>query len=102
MKNQQLKRTTLNGWGKVLTVALLFSSSPLMAQQVTTDQLPENNPPIQNGLPCMDSSPECVQQLTDMAIASSPQLKLLGEKITIVEQQLELLGKRIEYSRKRS
>jgi outer membrane protein TolC len=27
---------------------------------------------------------------------------LLGEKITIIEQQLELLGKRIEYSRKRS
>jgi hypothetical protein len=102
MKNQQLKRTTLNGWGKVLTVALLFCSSPLMAQQVTTDELPENNPPIQNGFPCMDSSPECLQQLTEIAIASSPQLKLLGEKITIVEQQLELLGKRIEYSKKRS
>jgi hypothetical protein len=100
MKNQQLKRTTLNGWGKVLTVALLFSSSPLMAQ--TTDQLPENNPPIQNGLPCTDSSPECVQQLTEAAVSNSPQLKLLGEKITIIEQQLELLGKRIEYSRKRS
>jgi outer membrane protein TolC len=107
MKNQQLKRTTLNGWGKVLTVALLFLSSPLMAQ--TTDQLPENNPPIQNPkskiqnpLPCMDSSPECVQQLTEAAVSNSPQLKLLGEKITIIEQQLELLGKRIEYSRKRS
>jgi hypothetical protein len=102
MKNQQLKRTTLNSWGNVLTVALLFSSSPLIAQQVTTDELPENNPPIQNGLPCTDSSPECVQQLTEVAVSNSPQLKLLGEKITIVEQQLELLGKRIEYSRKRS
>jgi hypothetical protein len=40
--------------------------------------------------------------LTEAAVSNSPQLKLLGEKITIIEQQLELLGKRIEYSRKRS
>jgi tyrosine-protein phosphatase YwqE len=39
-------------------------------------------------LPCTDSSPECVQQLTEAAIANSSQLKLLGEKITIIEQQL--------------
>jgi hypothetical protein len=110
MKNQQLKRTTLNSWLKILTVtSVLFSSNSLMAQQVTTDQ-PTDNSPIQNSLPCTDSSPECVQQLTESAIvqgtryanASSPELKLLGEKITIIEQQLELLGKRIEYSRKRS
>ena len=47
-------------------------------------------------------SKECVEQLTERAIANSSKLKLLGEKITIIEQQLELLGKRIEYSRKRS
>jgi hypothetical protein len=40
--------------------------------------------------------------LTEAAVSNSPELKLLGEKITIVEQQLELLGKRIEYSKKRS
>jgi hypothetical protein len=57
---------------------------------------------INSGFPCIDSSPECVQQLTEAAVSNSPQLKLLGEKIMIVEQQLELLGKRIEYSRKRS
>jgi hypothetical protein len=64
MKNQQLKRTTLNSWGKVLfaqravgMVVLLFYSSPLYAQAhaqganaqravgmaQTTDQLPENS-----------------------------------------------------------
>jgi hypothetical protein len=70
MKNQQLNSAGLNGWGNVLTVVLLFYPSPLMAQ--TTDQLPENNPPIQNpkskiqnGLPCLDSSPECVEKLTE-------------------------------------
>jgi hypothetical protein len=73
-----------------------------MAQSTDQLPLPADNSPIQTPLPCLDSSPECVQQLTESAIVNSPELKLLGEKITIVEQQLELLGKRIEYSGKRS
>jgi hypothetical protein len=61
-----------------------------------------NSESIPNPLPCFDSSKQCVEELTEAAVSNSPELKLLGEKITIVEQQLELLGKRIEYSKKRS
>ncbi len=50
---------------------------------------------------CLNSSDECVQELTERAIASSHKLKTLAERITLIDQRLELAEDRIEYTRKK-
>ncbi len=50
---------------------------------------------------CLNSSDECVQELTERAIANSHKLKTLAERITLIEQRLELAEDRIEYTRKK-
>ena len=50
---------------------------------------------------CLNSSDECVQELTERAIANSFKLKTLAERITLIEQRLELAEDRIEYTRKK-
>ncbi|MBE9170380.1 hypothetical protein IQ238_23630 [Pleurocapsales cyanobacterium LEGE 06147] len=53
-------------------------------------------------LPCLDSSNECVNELTNRAIASSNKLKKLDEKIALIDQRLELMEDRIAYSQKKT
>jgi hypothetical protein len=53
-------------------------------------------------LPCLDSSNECVNELTQRAIASSNKLKKLDEKIALIDERLELMGDRIVYSQKKT
>ena len=69
----------LNGWARVLmgvsTLSLLCWSVPVRAQQ----------------LPCLDSSTECLAELTARAIAQS-------SEIEAINQRLELTGDRIEYA----
>ena len=50
---------------------------------------------------CLNSSNECVQELTEKAIANSHKLKTLEERITLIDQRLELAEDRIEYTRKK-
>ena len=50
---------------------------------------------------CLNSSDECVQELTGKAIANSHKLKTLAERITLIEQRLELAEDRIEYTSKK-
>ena len=50
---------------------------------------------------CLNSSNECVAELTEKAIANSHKLKTLAERITLIEQRLELAEDRIEYTRKK-
>ena len=50
---------------------------------------------------CLNSSDECVAELTERAIANSHKLKTLAERITLIEQRLELAEDRIEYTRKK-
>ncbi len=50
---------------------------------------------------CLNSSDECVQELTEKAIASSFKLKTLAERITLIDERLELAEDRIEYTRKK-
>lgn len=45
-------------------------------------------PALAAPLPCLNSSAECVEQLTESAIASSPELKVIDERV-------ELIGKKI-------
>ncbi len=50
---------------------------------------------------CLNSGDECVQKLTEKAIANSFKLKTLQERITLIDQRLELAEDRIEYTRKK-
>jgi outer membrane protein TolC len=52
-------------------------------------------------LPCLTSSNECVEILTDRAIASSPKLQKLSERITIIDERLKVTGERIDYTKKK-
>ncbi len=50
---------------------------------------------------CLNSSDECVKELTERAIASSHKLETLAERITLIDERLELAEDRIEYTRKK-
>lgn len=52
-------------------------------------------------LPCLNSTPTCVEQLTETAIAHSPEIVILDQKISLIDQRLELVGERIGYSQDR-
>ena len=55
----------------------------------------------ENLLPCIDSSNQCVQQLTKKAIALSPKLKQSESRIALIEQRLAVTEERIDYTSKK-
>ena len=52
-------------------------------------------------LPCLDSSNECVQLLTDRAIAKSSKLKQNASRIALIDERLALTEERIDYTSKK-
>ena len=52
-------------------------------------------------LPCLDSSPDCISQLTEAAITNSPELVTLDEQIALVNERVGLMGDRIDYTSNR-
>ncbi len=52
----------------------------------------------QNPLPCLDITNLCVEQLTEIAIASSVTLQTLNERITLIDERLALMGDRKDYA----
>jgi hypothetical protein len=54
-----------------------------------------------NVIPCLDSSTECIEQLTSKAIANSPELVTLDEQIALIDKRLVLAGERIEHTSKK-
>ncbi len=50
---------------------------------------------------CLNSGDECVQELTERAIASSFKLETLTARIALIDERLELAEDRIEYTRKK-
>ena len=97
-----------------LTIPLLLSllcPSTAIAQPLPTAQ---PNPPIilklekpQNKigdsqeLPCLDSSSECIEKLTEKAIANSSELVILNQQIALIDKRLEVAEKRIEHTSKK-
>ena len=51
---------------------------------------------------CLNSSDECVAELTEKAIASSFKLETLAERITLIDERLELAEDKIDYVSKKS
>jgi predicted ATPase len=54
-----------------------------------------------NVIPCIDSSSECIEQLTEKAIANSPELVTLDEQIALIDKRLAVAGERIEHTSKK-
>jgi hypothetical protein len=54
-----------------------------------------------NVIPCLDSSEECIEQLTGKAIANSPELVTLDEQIALIDKRLVVAGERIEHTSKK-
>jgi hypothetical protein len=74
----------------------LHTSAPLpclnSSNECVTQLTEKAISPHNSSLPCLDSSSECVNQLTEKAIASSNKLKKLNEKIALINERLELMG----------
>lgn len=49
----------------------------------------------------MSSSNECIEHLTEKAIANSPELVTLDEQIALIDKRLVLAGKRIDHTSKK-
>ena len=52
-------------------------------------------------LPCLDSSSKCIEQLTEKAIANSPELVTIDEQIALINKRLAVAEKRIEHTSKK-
>ena len=50
---------------------------------------------------CLNSSKQCVEQLTELAIANSFKLQQSAERIALIEQRLAVTEERIDYTSKR-
>jgi hypothetical protein len=49
-------------------------------------------------IPCLDSSQQCIAQLTIAALAHSDELKTLSERIALLDRRLGLAGEGIDYA----
>jgi hypothetical protein len=73
----------MKNYPKILMVVCLLSwSSPAIAQT----------------LPCLDSSKECVELLTQRAIANSAKLKTLNDRIALIDKRLGVSKDSIDYA----
>ncbi len=92
----------LSGRVSLITLSLLslLWQLPVSSQQLTVNSDPIFYPKskIQNSLPCLDSSGEWIEQLTQAAIANSPELVTLDEQIALVNERVGLMGDRIDYT----
>jgi hypothetical protein len=84
----------------VCLLRLLSWSNPAIAEQLTvnSDQLTTDTPSIQNPLPCLDSSKQCVEELTQRAIAHSAKLKTLDDRIALIDRRLGVSKDSIDYA----
>jgi hypothetical protein len=70
----------------VCLLRLLSGSNPAIAHET---------------LPCLDSSPGCVGQLTTAAIADSSKLKTLDDRIALIDKRLGVSKDSIDYANSR-
>jgi hypothetical protein len=57
-----------------------------------------SSPSLAQTLPCLDSSKECVEQLTERAIANSSKLKTLNDRIALIDRRLGVSADSIDYA----
>jgi predicted ATPase len=81
-------------------------AQPSPTAQENLPQLQKLNKPLKPNpnypeLPCLSSSNECIELLTEKAIANSPELVTLDEQIALIDKRLVLAGERIEHTSKK-
>jgi hypothetical protein len=57
-----------------------------------------SSPSLAQTLPCLDSSKECVEELTQSAIAHSAKLKTLDDRIALIDKRLGVSRDSIDYA----
>jgi hypothetical protein len=94
----------MKNYPKILMVICLLKLLS-WSNPVNSDQLPTDTPSIQNlkskiqnPLPCLDSSKECVGELTERAIANSSKLKTLDDRIALIDKRLGVSRDSIDYA----
>ena len=92
----------------VLYAVLIGSVNPPMAHSQPKSrswskpiETQKENSAENKEIPCLNSSNECVEQLTKQAIANSNKLQQTAERITAIEQRLAVTEDRIEYTSKK-
>lgn len=63
-----------------------------------TPQLVKSQP-LSNNLPCLDSTSDCVDQLTELAVNNSLEIEALNSQIGMLGDRDHLLSDRINYTR---
>ncbi|WP_323294095.1 hypothetical protein, partial [Crocosphaera sp. XPORK-15E] len=90
----------LNGMGKLTTLLMLPLLSMLMNPQlVKSQQLTVNSNQLNSELPCLNSTPECVDKLTQLAVKKSLEIEALNGQIGMLGDRDQLLSDRIDYTR---
>ena len=72
--------------------------SPLWSNQIEKQNVEKEE---NRGIPCLNSSEQCVERLTERAIANSFKLQQTADRITLIEQRLAVTEDRIEYTSKK-
>jgi hypothetical protein len=74
--------------------------TPAKSQQLLRNSEVIQNPKskIQNQLPCLDSSSECIDLLTKAAIAHSGELQILQARIGLMDTRLGIATDSINYA----
>ncbi|MGL5836132.1 MAG: hypothetical protein ACRC1Z_23295, partial [Waterburya sp.] len=75
----------------------LFAQPKVISPRLVEEELEERLV----SLPCIDSSSECIEQLTNRAIANSSELVTLDEQIALIDKRLVVAGERIEHTSKK-
>ena len=95
----------------IISLPLLLWQSMTVAQPLPTaranqfqieklNKAPKPNPNYLE-LPCLSSSSECIELLTEKAIANSPELVTLDEQIALIDERLVVADKRIDHTFKK-
>ncbi|MGK7879655.1 MAG: hypothetical protein AB4060_06090 [Crocosphaera sp.] len=86
MNPQLVKSQTIEGTENTVTTS------------VTSEQVRVNRQ-VTAQLPCLDSSADCVDQLTELAVNNSLEISALNSQIAMLGDRDELLSDRINYTR---
>ena len=66
-----------------------------------SNQIESKHEEREEKLTCLNSNKQCVEQLTELAIANSSKLKQSAERIALIEQRLAVTEDRIDYTSKK-
>lgn len=81
-----------------ITLILLFLLNFKVLSQ--SNHSPQNL--TNNSIPCLNSTPDCLHQLTTHAISTSSELAHLEAKINLIQQRLDLMAQKVDHANSRT